>query len=132
MLPRGLFEGRADGSCSKGPRAGGRAGRGGGGGGGGGGGADSPSALDRDEPSEGAVAATSGAGPSVSQGGQAMGERSGGTQTELPRKHAAVQVVGCKECQNFALATSGSSEGRCGDLLSLMAGLSEEASSWSR
>jgi len=54
------------------------------------------------------------------------------TQTELPRKHAAIQVSGCRECQSLSLVTdvSGENSGvRCDwvdDLLSLVAELREE------
>ena len=54
------------------------------------------------------------------------------TQTELPRKHAAVQVSGCRGCQCLSLATGGSSENSCvrcdrvDDLLSMVAELREE------
>lgn len=30
------------------------------------------------------------------------------TQTELPQKHADIQATGCRECESFFLATSGS------------------------
>ena len=51
------------------------------------------------------------------------------TQTEFPRKHAAVQVSGCRGCQCLSLAMGGSSENSCvrcdqvDDLLSLVAEL---------
>ncbi|KAK4826358.1 hypothetical protein QYF61_007952 [Mycteria americana] len=54
------------------------------------------------------------------------------TQTELPRKHAATQVSGCRECQGLSLVTDGSSENSCvrcdqvDNLLSLVAELQEE------
>ncbi|GAB0209336.1 hypothetical protein GRJ2_003399300 [Grus japonensis] len=54
------------------------------------------------------------------------------TQTELPQKHAATQVSGCRECQSLSLGMDGSSENghvRCDqvdDLLSLVAELREE------
>ncbi|GAB0209138.1 hypothetical protein GRJ2_003379500 [Grus japonensis] len=54
------------------------------------------------------------------------------TQTELPQKHAATQLSGCRECLNLALAGEGSSEVGClrcdqvDDLLSLVAELREE------
>ncbi|KAK4808505.1 hypothetical protein QYF61_005822 [Mycteria americana] len=35
------------------------------------------------------------------------------TQTELPRKHAAVQVSGCRACQSLSLLTDGSQEDSC-------------------
>lgn len=54
------------------------------------------------------------------------------TQTDLSRKHAAVQVSGCCECQSSALVLDGSRDNssvRCNqldDLLSLGAELREE------
>ncbi|GAB0205185.1 hypothetical protein GRJ2_002984100 [Grus japonensis] len=54
------------------------------------------------------------------------------TQTELPQKHAATQLSGCRECLSLALAGEGSSEIGClrcdqvDDLLSLVAELREE------
>ncbi|GAB0208697.1 hypothetical protein GRJ2_003335400 [Grus japonensis] len=54
------------------------------------------------------------------------------TQTELPQKHAATQLSGCRECLSLALAGDGSSEIGClrcdqvDDLLSLVAELREE------
>ncbi|GAB0179489.1 hypothetical protein GRJ2_000414200 [Grus japonensis] len=54
------------------------------------------------------------------------------TQTELPQKHAATQISGCRECLSLALAGEGSSEIGClrcdqvDDLLSLVAELREE------
>ncbi|GAB0206304.1 hypothetical protein GRJ2_003096000 [Grus japonensis] len=54
------------------------------------------------------------------------------TQTELPQKHAATQLSGCRECLSLALAEDGSDEIGCmrcdqvDDLLSLMAELHEE------
>ncbi|GAB0208393.1 hypothetical protein GRJ2_003305000 [Grus japonensis] len=53
-------------------------------------------------------------------------------QTELPQKHAATQLSGCRERQSLALAEDGSSEIGCvrcdqaDDLLSLVAELREE------
>ncbi|GAB0178621.1 hypothetical protein GRJ2_000327400 [Grus japonensis] len=54
------------------------------------------------------------------------------TQTELPQKHAATQLSGCRECLSLALAGEGTSEIGClrcdhvDDLLSLVAELREE------
>ncbi|GAB0204581.1 hypothetical protein GRJ2_002923700 [Grus japonensis] len=54
------------------------------------------------------------------------------TQTELPQKHAATQLSGCRDCLNLALAGEGTSEIGClrcdqvDDLLSLVAELREE------
>lgn len=54
------------------------------------------------------------------------------TQTELPQKHAAVQVGGCRECLSLALAPEGRRDDTCAqwdqvdDLLSLVADLREE------
>ncbi|GAB0207986.1 hypothetical protein GRJ2_003264300 [Grus japonensis] len=54
------------------------------------------------------------------------------TQTELPQKHAATQLSGCRECQSLSLVADGSSENGCvrcdqvDDLLSLVAELHEE------
>ena len=35
------------------------------------------------------------------------------TQTELPRKHAAIQASGCRACQSFLLITNCSSNNSC-------------------
>ena len=49
------------------------------------------------------------------------------TQTELPRKHGAARVLGCRACQRLSLVTDGSGGSswvRCDqvdDLLSLVA-----------
>ncbi|PKU34027.1 glycerol kinase [Limosa lapponica baueri] len=54
-----------------------------------------------------------------------------GIQTEFPQKHVAVQVTGCRECQDLLLLTDGNCETcsiRCeqmNDLLSLVAELKE-------
>ncbi|KFQ60646.1 hypothetical protein N334_01172, partial [Pelecanus crispus] len=54
------------------------------------------------------------------------------TQTELPHKHAAVQISSCRECLRLSLVPEGSGDGRClwcdqvDDLLSLVAELKEE------
>ena len=54
------------------------------------------------------------------------------TQMELPRKHAAVQVPGCKECLSLSVLLEGSSDSTCvrcnqlDDLLSLVVELKEE------
>ena len=54
------------------------------------------------------------------------------TQTELPRKHAAIQVSGCRACQSLSLVMDSSSKNSCvrcdqvDDLLSLVAELREE------
>jgi len=54
------------------------------------------------------------------------------TWTELPRKHAASQVSGYRECQSLSVVMVGSSEKSCvrcdqaDDLLSLVADLQEE------
>ena len=54
------------------------------------------------------------------------------TQMELPRKHAAVQVPGCRECLSLSILPEGSSDNTCvhcnqlDDLLSLVAELREE------
>ena len=48
------------------------------------------------------------------------------TQTELPCKHAVVQVPGCRECLNLSVMSEGSSDETCvhcdqlDDLLSLV------------
>ncbi|GAB0208855.1 hypothetical protein GRJ2_003351200 [Grus japonensis] len=62
----------------------------------------------------------------------ALARRHVATQTELPQKHAATQLSGCRECLSLALAEDGSSEIGClrcdqvDDLLSLVAELREE------
>ena len=54
------------------------------------------------------------------------------TQTELPHKHATVQVPGCRECLSLSTLLEGSSDNTCvccnqlGDLLSLVVELKEE------
>ncbi|KAK4810652.1 hypothetical protein QYF61_007389 [Mycteria americana] len=54
------------------------------------------------------------------------------TQMELPQKHAATQVSGCRECQGLSLFMDGSSEDSCvrcdqvDDLLCMVAELQEE------
>ncbi|GAB0204880.1 mitochondrial enolase superfamily member 1 [Grus japonensis] len=54
------------------------------------------------------------------------------TQTDRPRKHAAVQVSGCRECLSLSLLLEGSGHTTCvrceqvGDLLSMVAELKEE------
>ena len=54
------------------------------------------------------------------------------TQTEQPRKHAAVQVPGCRECLSLSVLLEGRSDSACvrcdqlDDLLSLVAELKEE------
>ena len=54
------------------------------------------------------------------------------TQTELPRKHAAVQVLGCRECLSLSVLSEGSSDNNCvccdqlDDLISLVVELREE------
>ena len=54
------------------------------------------------------------------------------TQTELPRKHAAIQVLGCRECLRLSVLSDGTSDNtsvRCDqldELLSLVAELREE------
>ena len=51
------------------------------------------------------------------------------TQTELPYKHAAAQVMGCRECLSLSLLAEGSRDDTCmrcdqvGDLLRLAAEL---------
>ncbi|GAB0207770.1 mitochondrial enolase superfamily member 1 [Grus japonensis] len=61
-----------------------------------------------------------------------LARRDVATQTELPQKHAATQLSGCRERQSLALAEDGSSEIGCvrcdqaDDLLSLVAELREE------
>ena len=53
-------------------------------------------------------------------------------QMELPRKHAAVQVPGCRECLSLSILPEGSSDSTCvccdqlDDLLSLVVELKEE------
>ena len=48
------------------------------------------------------------------------------TQTELPRKHAAVQVQGCRECLSLSVLLEGTGDNTCvhcdqlDDLLSLV------------
>ncbi|XP_074667595.1 uncharacterized protein LOC141917867 [Strix aluco] len=54
------------------------------------------------------------------------------TQTELPCKHAAVQVPGCRECLSLSVLSEGTSDNTCvrcdqlDDLLSLVVELKEE------
>ena len=54
------------------------------------------------------------------------------TQTELPRKHAVVQILGCRECLSLSILSEGSSDNTCvrcdqlDDLLSLVEELKEE------
>jgi len=68
----------------------------------------------------------------VSTRGKAVARSSVGTQTEVPHKHAAVQVSGCRECLSLALVPEDSSDNCCvrceqvNDLLSLVAELKEE------
>jgi len=55
-----------------------------------------------------------------------------GTQTEVPHKHTAVQVSGCRECLSLALVPEDSRDNGCvqcdqvNDLLSLVAELKDE------
>ncbi|KFU84659.1 hypothetical protein M959_03165, partial [Chaetura pelagica] len=55
-----------------------------------------------------------------------------GTQTELPSRHAAVQVSGCSECLSLALVSEGTSDSACvrceqvNDLLRQVVELTEE------
>ena len=54
------------------------------------------------------------------------------TQTELPRKHPAVQVLGCRECLRLSVLSEGTSDNTCvhcdqlDELLSLVVELKEE------
>jgi len=67
----------------------------------------------------------------VSTRAKAIARRSVGTQTEVPHKHTAVQVSGCRECLSLALVPEDSSDNssvqcdQVSDLLSLVAGLKE-------
>jgi len=55
-----------------------------------------------------------------------------GTQTEVPHKHTAVQVSGCRECLSLAFVPEDSRDNSCvwcdlvNDLLILVAELKEE------
>jgi len=68
----------------------------------------------------------------VSLCGKTVTRRSVGTQTEVPRKHTAVQVSGCRRCLSLVLVPEGSRDNGCvrceqvNDLLSLVAELKEE------
>ena len=69
----------------------------------------------------------------VSTHAKAVARRSVGTQMEVPHKHTAVQVFGCRECLSLALVPEDSRDSSCvqcdqvNDLLSLVAELKEEA-----
>jgi len=67
----------------------------------------------------------------VSTCGKAIARRSVGTQIEVPQKHTAVQVSGCRECLSLALVPEDSRDNscvRCDQVvdLSLVAELKEE------
>jgi len=68
----------------------------------------------------------------VSTRRKAVARRSVGTQTEVPHKHTAVQVFGCRECLSLVLVPEDSRDNCCvwceqvNDLLSLAAELKEE------
>jgi len=64
----------------------------------------------------------------VSTHGKAVARRSVGTQTEVPHKHTAVQVSGCRECLSLALVPADSRDNgeQVNDLLSPVAELKEE------
>ncbi|XP_009470361.1 PREDICTED: death-associated protein 1 [Nipponia nippon] len=68
----------------------------------------------------------------VSTRTRAIARRDVATQTELPLKHAATQVSGCRECQGLALVTGYCRDNTCvrceqvEDLLSMVAELKEE------
>jgi len=70
--------------------------------------------------------------PVVSTCRKAVTRRSVGTQTEVPHKHTAVQVSGCRECLSLALVPEDNRDNCCvqcdqvNDLLSLVAELKEE------
>ena len=65
----------------------------------------------------------------VSTHAKAVARRSVGTQMEVPHKHTAVQVFGCRECLSLALVLEDSRDNSCvrcnqvNDLLSLVAEL---------
>jgi len=68
----------------------------------------------------------------VSTRGKAVARRNVGTWMEVPHKHMAVQVSGCRECLSLALIPEDSRDNSCvrsdqvNDLLSLVAELKEE------
>jgi len=63
---------------------------------------------------------------------KAVARRIVGTHTEVPHKHSAVQVSGCRECLSLVLGLEHSRDNSCvrchqvNDLLSLVAELKEE------